>query len=69
MCRVVSRDREQTEQRVIRTDADISALYKGMVDKFASTGFIVPSPPGGPGGGAAKLMARYNKIGTVEIAG
>ena len=67
VCRVVSRDREQTEHRVVRTDADISALYKGMVDKFASTGFIVPSPPGGSG--AAKLMARYNKIGTTDKAG
>ena len=45
MCRVISRDRDQTEHRVIRTDADITSLYQGMVDKFSSRGCIVPPPP------------------------
>ena len=64
-CRVVSRDREQREHSVLRTEKDISALYAGMVDKFMSRGCVVPPPPKGK----SKLLARYaryNKVGAVR---
>ena len=64
-CRVVSRDREQREHRVLRTEKDISALYAGMVDKFMSRGCVVLPPPKGK----IKLLARYarfHKVGAVR---
>ena len=62
---MVSRDREQREHRVLRTEKEISALYAGMVDKFMSRGCVVPPPPEGK----SKLLARYaryNKVGAVR---
>ena len=65
LCRLVSRDREHNEHRVLRTDKDITALYTGMLDKFLSRGCVVPPPPTRKG----QLMARYarlNKVGAVR---
>ena len=65
VCRVVSRDRDQREHMVLRTENDISTLYAGMVDKFMIRGCVVLPPPKGK----RKLLARYarfHKVGAVR---